>query len=76
MTNEQLTMQLLAIRASVDAMLSLLEPTPQPQEPKEPDGDECSHPLQARQKLDTMGVERWQCTICGYLFERKMEGGE
>ncbi len=71
MTNDQIIAQLLAIRASVDAMLALLAP-----EEPEDGGGECNHPPQVRQDLSTMGIERWQCKLCGYLFERKTGGGE
>lgn len=35
---------------------------------------QCEHPKDKRKDYSTMGVERWQCKECGFLYEQK--GGE
>lgn len=66
--------QLLAMRAAieglanqVDAVLSVLCPVSS--------NVECNHPKDKRQNLSTMGIERWKCRECGYIYEEKREGG-
>lgn len=53
-----------AIRAQVDALLTVMD---QP--------EECEHPASARKNYTTMGgPERWQCTICGYMHSGEGKG--
>lgn len=55
--------------AAIEAAYELLTQDQQEQEP------ECEHPLDKRKNYSTMGIQRWQCTLCGYLYEEKKEGG-
>jgi transposase-like protein len=34
---------------------------------------ECEHPQDKRKDYSTMGTKRWQCTLCGYLYEQRKE---
>lgn len=34
----------------------------------------CEHPADQRKNYSTMGVERWQCKLCGFFYEQKKEG--
>lgn len=39
-------------------------------------GLECSHPLEHRLDMSTMGNKQWKCGLCGYIYDEKMEGGD
>ena len=37
----------------------------------------CQHPKDKRKDLSTMGIKRWQCQACGYLYESSTgKGGD
>jgi rubrerythrin len=55
--------QLMAMRAQVDAMMTLLA------EELEQEDSACPHPNNKRKSLSTLGgAEHWLCTECGYEF--------
>lgn len=54
--------QLEAMRAQIDATLFLLFED-------EPEPISCQHPAESRVDMSTMGIQRWQCRICGYQHE-------
>jgi hypothetical protein len=62
---EILVMQLFALRAAVDAMLTVLKVNVV-------DGSdvvECTHPPEKRQEHSVLGgPERWTCTACGFAY--------
>lgn len=68
MNREALVNILLAIMPLVDAALCIL------QESDEEETGECQHPLESRKNYSTMGVERWQCGVCGYFHEEVNHG--
>lgn len=64
---EILVMQLFALRAAVDAMLTVLEIHV---EDGSDIGPACMHPLDRRKDESVMGgPERWQCQVCGYGYD-------
>jgi hypothetical protein len=57
---EGILIQLDGVAASVQATMEIIGPAP------------CEHPLDDRQDLSTMGIERWTCRRCGFKVERPM----
>lgn len=50
-----------AIEAAYEVIAKYEEETP------------CDHPTDKRVDFSTMGVKRWKCSLCGYVYE---QGGE
>jgi rubrerythrin len=60
--NKLIRNQLEIAAAAIETAFAMLE------EPAETKND-CVHPEEDRQDYSTMGVTRWQCKLCGFLFE-------
>lgn len=63
MSIESIKAQLIAIKSMADAILAEID-----QE------EECDHPKDERIDMSTMGHERWQCGVCGFIYDP--DGGE
>lgn len=53
--------QLAIAQTALDTAFELLE--------SEQKDEECRHPEEARKDYSTMGITRWQCGKCGFMFE-------
>lgn len=60
-----LKIQLEAMNSQLDFLLEMLIDYQE----QEPETEICTHPVESRINLSTMGIERWQCRVCGYQYE-------
>jgi len=54
----KLTSLLSTAGAAIEAAFDILEKS-----------GECDHPIDKRKDHSTMGTKRWQCGVCGYVYE-------
>jgi len=62
--------------AAIEAALDILEADmekPPPAPTGQVSQETCTHPLEARINYSTPGWERWQCKLCGYVYERRLK---
>jgi rubrerythrin len=71
--SEMIKNQLIIAQTAIETAYALIE-TETPKAMCLPD-DPDSHPEEFRKDYSTMGITRWQCSKCGFLFEKKESEG-
>ena len=66
MKKETVMNLLVSAGAAIEAALSMLD---------EEEVD-CQHPKDSRKYMNVMGIDRWQCKDCGYIYEKKLKKEE
>ena len=69
MNREALIHQLVSVRSAIDAALAIMTEDQQPDDPQP-----CQH--EDRTDMSTMGIERWECNVCGHKYENQKRGDD